>query len=278
MVDFICIGPGRSGSTWLFEVLRKHPSIFLAKNIKETEYFNTYFHKGDSFYKNFFSDSKPSDIKGEISNLYFFHKKTLSRIKDYNSSVKIIVLIREPYEKIKSLYLFKKREGLYKHSINEFINSKLFKENLREIEFDSILSDLLDLFSKDQIFILPFEKINSDQEELLKRLGMFLGLTNLENYKILKKINQSIVPRIFFLGALAKITAKILRFLKLYSILTSLKRSEFIKSIFFKKQISKNLKIPENHSLDLKIKKIKNDYKNLLNNCNFDKFHISKWL
>jgi hypothetical protein len=278
MVDFICIGPGRSGSTWLFEVLRKHPSIFLAKNIKETEYFNTYFYKGDSFYKNFFSDSKPSDIKGEISNLYFFRKKTLSRIKDYNSSVKIIVLIREPYEKIKSLYLFKKREGLYKHSINEFINSKLFKENLREIEFDSILSDLLDLFSKDQIFILPFEKINSDQEELLKRLGMFLGLTNLENYKILKKINQSIVPRIFFLGALAKITAKILRFLKLYSILTSLKRSEFVKSIFFKKQISKNLKISENHSLDLKIKKIKNDYKNLLNNYNFDKFHFSKWL
>ena len=48
-VDFIVVGPGRSGTSWLFNLLKEHNDILMPK-IKETEYFNNNFHKGNGWY------------------------------------------------------------------------------------------------------------------------------------------------------------------------------------------------------------------------------------
>src|SRR5688572_20231054 len=36
--DFICIGPPKTGTTWLFEVLKDHPGVWLPP-VKEVQYF-----------------------------------------------------------------------------------------------------------------------------------------------------------------------------------------------------------------------------------------------
>ena len=44
--DFICIGAGRAGTSWLYEMLREHPEIFTARDIKETHFFDDYYDRG----------------------------------------------------------------------------------------------------------------------------------------------------------------------------------------------------------------------------------------
>ena len=81
---FISIGPARSGTSWLYQVLKSHPSISISK-VKETEYFNHNYEKGSEWYESFFTKSNQSI--GEISSAYFCEPDVPKRIYKYNYSI-----------------------------------------------------------------------------------------------------------------------------------------------------------------------------------------------
>ena len=43
--SFICVGAGKAGTTWLWEMLRLHPGIYLP-DVKEIHYFNDIAYEG----------------------------------------------------------------------------------------------------------------------------------------------------------------------------------------------------------------------------------------
>jgi len=234
MRNFICIGPGRSGTTWLYEILRAHKDVCLAKNIKELSYFDFHYEKGCKWYNNFFKHCKKNTVTGEISNRYIFDKEVHKRIRAHNPHCKIIICMRDPYERIQSVYSFKLREGELSCTFNKALD--VMPELINDNKYYSMIKRYYRIFNPEQIFLLDFDDIKNNPIKLSKKVFDFLGVSSEEIPLIsTKKINQAIVPKIRFIGKLSKSVAKILRYLKFYRLLTALKRSEGFKAIFFKK-------------------------------------------
>ena len=72
---------------------------------------------------------------GDLSNMYVMSDNAIKRLAGDFPEVKVILMIREPISKLRSLYLFKQREGLFNGSIKEFSESKFFADFLKFIIF-----------------------------------------------------------------------------------------------------------------------------------------------
>ena len=56
--NFLCIGVMRSGTTWLYEVLKSHPEIYITPYLKEINFFTDHYSTCLNWYKNFFPHIK----------------------------------------------------------------------------------------------------------------------------------------------------------------------------------------------------------------------------
>ena len=80
--NFIVIGPGKSGTSWLYHILGQHPQVCMS-SAKETLYFEDYYSKGREWYQKFFRQCKAPGVPhaiGEISNTYIFSPLAATRI------------------------------------------------------------------------------------------------------------------------------------------------------------------------------------------------------
>ena len=82
-VDFIGVGSGKCGSTWLYENVIQHPEVFDG-NPKEIHYFGDLYEQQDfNWYKDLFAGSE-GKIKGEFSISYMYHPQAAERIHTYS--------------------------------------------------------------------------------------------------------------------------------------------------------------------------------------------------
>jgi len=95
--DFVGVGPGRTGTTWLHEVLKGH--VNLPAGIKETDFFTTNYNKGIEWYADHFRDADRIRPTGEI-NPYFGFPEAAERIAIHIPRCKIICTFRNPVERI----------------------------------------------------------------------------------------------------------------------------------------------------------------------------------
>ncbi|HEY1632447.1 MAG TPA: sulfotransferase domain-containing protein [Rhizomicrobium sp.] len=171
--NFIVIGPGKTGTTWLYECLKAHPEIGLARNTKETVFFADYYDRGLGWYDRFF-DGLGAKAVGEVSNTYFFTPEAPARIAHDLPGVKLIAFLRDPVERIQSLYLFRLRNGLIKGSLEDAIaaDPKMVEQNF----FDVHLARWLELFPRDKLFVALFDDLKRDPKALLREIYEFLGV------------------------------------------------------------------------------------------------------
>ncbi|WP_423792415.1 sulfotransferase family protein [Methanocaldococcus indicus] len=213
-INFIGIGTPKSGTTWLAKCLSEHPEIYLPEK-KEIHFFNKYYYcekfefeenykKGIEWYLSNFNSEKP--IKGEFSPSYFADPLAYKRIKKHFPNIKLIVIFRNPIERLYSSYFYSLPSS--------FILRKHFKElkNLEHITFEDYLKvakwDIeigfyykhlqkwLSLFDKEQIFICFYDDIISNPKKLLKDIYEFLEVNNI-NYipkSLKRKENAGILP------------------------------------------------------------------------------------
>ena len=106
------IGPGKTGSSWLYKNLLDHPDIKLPKNIKETNFFlDDNFIKQDLF-TSFFDYGKEKKVNLDISNTYIYNEDVANRIFNFEKNSKIVIGFRDPFSRIESAFHFKKRNLL----------------------------------------------------------------------------------------------------------------------------------------------------------------------
>ena len=97
--DFIGIGAQKSGTSWLFKNLRKHPQLYFPET-KEIHFFDWYFYKGLNWYCKHFKDADISQYKGEITPCYsILSEEKIKFIHQINPKLKIILLLRNPIER-----------------------------------------------------------------------------------------------------------------------------------------------------------------------------------
>ena len=119
--DFIIIGAMRCGSTTLWELISKHPSVFFPEK-KELHFFddkNSSYGLGLKWYSNNFCNANRDAIAGEATPTYLYLDEARKRIlNDIPQSTKFIVILRDPALRAWSHYWFRVRQGLESRSFN----------------------------------------------------------------------------------------------------------------------------------------------------------------
>ena len=185
LVRFIGIGMGKAGTTWLHDVLRQHPGLFLPER-KELQFFNAYlpeapsvrnpnFAQGIGWYEGCFADARPGQICGEFSPIYWQSANAAADIHLYNPEALLIATLRAPEDYLMSDYLWRLRRGT--------IAAMTFDEALDRhpeffwdpVRYDEHLLRYLDLFGRERIEIITFDEIKSAPQAVLARLLERIG-------------------------------------------------------------------------------------------------------
>lgn len=193
--DFIGVGSEKAATGWIYECLDDHPEI-CGSNPKETTFFlyDYKYQKGIDFYLKYFAHCPNEKIKGEISPGYLFSPKVPRRIYAHFPNIKIIICLREPVEKIYSVYRFhckvKERLSIYK----SFEDALKFDPDLIKRGFYyRQVKPYFDLFPRKNILVLFYEDIKKDQIAFIQNIFSFLGVKELDFIPptIKKKVNAT---------------------------------------------------------------------------------------
>ena len=104
--DAIIIGVRKSGTFALLQFLSLHPDIVVAEN--ELEFFSKYYSKGLGYYlKQLPKRERLSQVLMEKTPAYFRWPNAAQRMLEMRKDLKVILIVREPVERMVSQYLHK---------------------------------------------------------------------------------------------------------------------------------------------------------------------------
>jgi len=198
MIDFIGIGAGKSGSTWLYNNIISHPDVYDG-NPKEIQFFNKHYDKGIEWYNSYFSDSGDK-VCGEFSVQYLLCPECPQKIKKHFPDAKLIVILRDPVKRMYSDYL----HSIRKNDISQGTEYKEFikdKKKLMSGVYYEYLKRYYDYYDPKKIKVLILEDVVADQERYIKEVYQYIGLKNVayvpEDLSV--KINKSVEYKYLFL-------------------------------------------------------------------------------
>jgi len=192
---FIAVGPQRTGSTWLHEILKSHPSIDLPIKIKETMFFDRHYHKGNSWLLSHFESTDRDQYMGEVAPSYFGSKDALDRIKAECPDCKIIINIRNPIDNAYSMYLHEYSKGRVQGEISHVIKNK--PETLRTGTYDEWIPLWQSAFGKNNVCLVWMDEIKKNPKTVHENICKFLNLQTNHFPETLgnKQINTAKVAR-----------------------------------------------------------------------------------
>ena len=251
MREFVFIGPGKTGSTWLRQALI-NTDISLSTGIKETNYYSTGYHHGRDWYLSFFDNEKFLDI----GNTYIYDDLALSRI--VSNDVAVVVAYRSIKDRLISMYNFDLRSGLIKESVSideylklDWVRSKVFiYDNIKYLCDSGV-----------RIHVWNYEKFKKDNQSELASLTNFLNVDRIIHEDLpTSRINEASRLRFSFLGVLSRSIASFLREHEFYGILNWFKSSPVARKLLFRSvKVRINVSIPTDIlEEDLRIRKLLN--------------------
>lgn len=209
--NLIIPGYTRTGTTWLYTVLKKHPEIYLPKR-KEIHYFDKNFNKGLEFYERFYSGYNNEKYCGDFSPTYILDIENAKKIKDTLKDLRIIIVLRNPIDRLFSNYLKIKREKFANYSFSDVINKNYLSKKLHYNQVHVYCNQ----FPRKDILFLIYEDLKINPVVYIKKILDFL---NIESEKFLRSINilskkrenPTIIPKSLFIHRIFHYTDRVLR-------------------------------------------------------------------
>ena len=240
-MDFFVVGAEKCGTTWLADMLRKHPDVFIPDR-KEIHYFNRKFDehpeldnynfdKPIHWYYSFFKNANPDQMSGEVCPAYLWDKAAPFCISKNFPTAKIIIVLRDPVKRAYSGYRFFQQRGLidrdmsFKDAINEFHHQLIF----RSLYFNQVFT-YFELFDSKKILVMYFDDLRKNNERFLIDVESFLGLEPFIPNDINQRSNVTKVPRYAWINHVFSYIRYVIRKYKLHfvnDIFRSLKLAKF---------------------------------------------------
>jgi hypothetical protein len=187
MVDFIGIGAARSGTTWISNVLRRHPEIEISEP-KEIRYFNRYafplgsdkgrlnpdYDRSLEWYLQHFRHVERR-VKGEYSPIYLYDEAAPAAIKRSFPEVRLICSLRNPVDRAYSHFWLYRGSGML--SEMSFEEALVGEPVFLEMGFYARqLHRYLEHFDRDQLHVLLFDDLTREPRAEFGRILRFLGV------------------------------------------------------------------------------------------------------
>lgn len=268
--NLFVVGAAKSGTSTLHAILNTHPDIYMSP-IKEPHFFSKDINPG-RFYGNFrnannfdaedyfgndllmplhaafirdekqylalFRETTGQKYRGEASPSYLFSKMAPQEIVSFCKDAKIIIILRDPVERIISHYQMDVMDGMqkeiniyegvmqdYKQKEKGWGISHLYVELS---QYKDQVQQYLKLFGPSNVLLLDFDLLKSNPEKLFEKISIFLEIPDNFDLEDLQK-NETIVPK----TKLVKNLIRIWQHIKFFEVGSRLKK------ILFKRFFSK---------------------------------------
>jgi len=230
--DFIYIGTSKAGSTWLFDILSRHPEVYMTPT-KGLYFFDHHYDLGWQWYLEHFAAAGPEEIVAEISHSYLYSSVACERIAKMNPDVKLMVCLRNPIDRAFSMYLDGLRNEKWGGTFEQRIEDT--RELVEEGCYARHLKPYLDAFPRQQIHITFFDELREDPATYAR--GVFDALQiapmTLEP-KLTKKVMPASLPRNKQFCQLAKNMSTICKQRGWKQLRGLVKRSRLIRSVLYR--------------------------------------------
>ncbi len=192
--NFFIVGAPKAGTTSLYRYLSKHSEIYMSPN-KEPNYFsvcsvpeNHYMKpiRDKNEYLSLFKKAKDRKIVGEGTTFYLSDPEASKLIHQIIPHARIIIMLRDPVERIFSQYLMEIRTGGLKLSFHEELQIELKHRRDRSKPilglkfglYSESVKRYLDIFGREQVKTLIFEEFTQNTKGTVKEILKFLGLNS----------------------------------------------------------------------------------------------------
>jgi Sulfotransferase domain. len=175
--NFIYIGPDKAGSSWLHEVLLRHPQIFLSP-AKDLYFFDRYYDRGIAWYLRQFDDAGPEHlVVGEVCQDYLFHPEAPQRIADSLGSCRMMVTLRDPADRAFSSYLYMLRSGWEPGTFLQALDRQPML--LEHGSYATALERFTERFGRHQIHVAVFDDLVADPQAFVDALTSWLDVRSI---------------------------------------------------------------------------------------------------
>ena len=265
-------GMPRAATTFLYHVLDKHPQVFVPVR-KEIDFFSVNYYRGESWYLNFFEKMGKNHAGFDISPMYFLDRDAPERILKFNPDIKVILIIRNPYDWIISFYKHMQAKSLRKIYFTAFLHQYDYKKDGKTLSIsfqDHFIKKQISLYKQifgSQLLLCDYQIFKNSPLLVLRALekhsfidnffnehnfnNVIINASDHEPFKIINILMQSKI----FADIVVKLVPK-----------------RFIITSRYKLQSSKSK--PKNQKKELSIEEEQIDYARNL--CSKDEQYISK--
>jgi hypothetical protein len=171
--NFLYVGPDKAGSSWLHEMLLKHPDVYLSP-AKDLYFFDRYYERGTDWYASRFRGARTEEIVGEVCQDYLFHPEAAARIHETLGPIRIMVSLRDPVERAWSSYLYMRKHGIGPETFAEALCSR--PELLDHGRYATALDRFLELFPRQMVHVALFDNLTVDPQGFMDAVTDFLDL------------------------------------------------------------------------------------------------------
>ncbi len=169
MLDFLGIGAQKTGTTWLYEMLRQHPQLSFPGG-KEMHFWNAHRSLGVDWYLSHFNDAGKKN--GEITPAYaMLPIETIQEIRTINPNLRLTYTLRNPIERAwSSARMALNRAEMEPDEASDqwFMDHFNSRGSLGRGDYERCIRNWRSVFGEEQLQILRYEDIVNRPRTLLQ--------------------------------------------------------------------------------------------------------------
>jgi hypothetical protein len=188
--NFLLIGAMKAGTTSLYHYLQSHPQIFVPV-YKAPEFFvaESNLRRGVDWYRRQFAGAGEDKIAvGEASNAYAkfpVHQGVPERVAKYIPKARLIYIVRDPIERVRSHYQHRVNERAERRPFEEAVFTDPFY--LSYSRYALQIERYLEFFPREQILVITTDELRNERAQTMSRVYDFLGVEAACNPAILER-------------------------------------------------------------------------------------------
>ena len=171
--DAIGIGLPRTGSTWLYDVLRD--SVDMPSWVKDTHFFYRFADKGIEWYARHFSYASGERKIVEICPGIFFSPSARELVKTSIPNCKIFLTMRDPVERTYSEYQMLRHYGNVRRGSFDYV-LKTWTSLAGDNRYAPVLKTWFDTFGRENVLVTMYDELRAEPQKFVNRVTDFIGV------------------------------------------------------------------------------------------------------